>query len=368
MASLELLHLTKRFEARGRPVVTALQDLTLSLSAGELLVLAGPSGCGKTTTLRLVAGLDEPSFGEVRLEGRRLNEVPPGDRDVALAFQTPALYPHLTAADNLALGLRVRGLAEAEIRERVREVVEVLELESCLQRLPGQLSGGESQRVALGKALARRPRLLLLDEPLSNLDAPMRFSLRLMIARIQRHFGLTMIYVTHDQAEAMVLGHRVAVLRQGVLQQVAPPGDLYRTPANTFVAQFFGSPPMNLLAGTLRCSPGACTLSAPGMEVPLTGADPTVLAALAGRSVLFGFRPEALVAIEPASSEPALPLTVEFVQVLGPETHVCFQLGPHRLLARMTSGEFAGRSGEQVRARLNARDAVFFDPQTGLRL
>jgi ABC-type sugar transport system ATPase subunit len=302
------------------------------------------------------------------LEGRRLNEVPPGDRDVALAFQIPALYPHLTAADNLALGLRVRGLPETEIRQRVREVAEVLELEACLERLPGQLSGGESQRVALGKALARRPRLVLLDEPLSNLDAPMRFSLRLLIARIQRHFGLTMVYVTHDQAEAMVLGHRVAVLRQGVLQQVATPGDLYRTPANTFVAQFFGSPPMNLLAGTLRSAPSAFALSSPEVQVPLTGADPALMAAFAGRPVLLGFRPEALVPSESASSEPTLPLTVEFVHHLGPETHVCFQLGPHRLLARMNSGAFARRSGEQVRVRFNAREAVFFDPQTGLRL
>ncbi len=228
--------------------VTAVAAIDLEVRAGELMVLVGPSGCGKSTLLRLIAGLEEPTVGEVWIGGRCVDDVAPGDRDVAMVFQSYALYPHMTVAQNLGFGLRVRGASRAEIGERVGRTAEVLGLEELLSRRPGQLSGGQQQRVALGRAMARDPGVFLFDEPLSNLDAGLRLRTRDEIAALHRRLGTTMIFVTHDQVEALSLGQRVAVMDEGRLQQVGTPDEIYRRPGNLFVAGFVGSPPINRLA------------------------------------------------------------------------------------------------------------------------
>ena len=251
MARLVLENVSKRFAGPRRESVGAVSRLCLAVQDREFLVIVGPSGCGKTTTLRLIAGLERPDEGEIWLDGKPLAGVPPRDRDVAMVFQTHALLPHLTVFENLAFGLMLRRFPKEEIARRVRAAAETLNLAPLLERKPPALSGGECQRVALGRALVRQPLVFLFDEPLSNLDAPMRLLLRSEIAALRRRAGAMMIYVTHDQAEAMALADRVAVMKDGALQQTAAPLELYRRPANRFVAGFMGSPPMNFFQGTL---------------------------------------------------------------------------------------------------------------------
>ena len=245
MAQVVIEHLTKVFAGESGEPVRAVDGLSLVVEDREFLVLVGPSGCGKTTTLRLIAGLEEPTHGTISIGGRPVTNLPPKARDVAMVFQNPALYPHMTAYDNIAFGLTLRKCPKAEIQRRVMEAAELLGLNGCLPRRPQELSGGQRQRVAIGRAIVRRPALFLFDEPLSNLDAPLRAQMREEIARLHTQLGATMIYVTHDQVEAMTLGGRVAVLQAGVLQQVGPPVELYRHPANAFVARFIGALPMN---------------------------------------------------------------------------------------------------------------------------
>jgi multiple sugar transport system ATP-binding protein len=242
MAPITFEHVTKRFDD-----TTAVDDLNIEVEDGEFLVLVGPSGCGKTTALRMLAGLEEISGGRILIGDRVVNHVAPGARDVAMVFQSYALYPHMTIYDNLAFSLRNRKLPKAEIQRRVNDAAEILELESLLKRKPRQLSGGQRQRVALGRAIVREPAAYLMDEPLSNLDAALRVQTRAEILKLQRRLGTTTIYVTHDQIEAMTMGDRIAVMRLGVLQQIGTPQGLYHSPVNTFVAQFIGSPAMNLL-------------------------------------------------------------------------------------------------------------------------
>ncbi|MGI8576739.1 MAG: ABC transporter ATP-binding protein [Nocardioidaceae bacterium] len=248
MASIALSHVGKVYEDGTR----AVSGLDIDIEDGQFLVFVGPSGCGKTTALRMVAGLETISEGEVKIGERVVNNVPPRDRDVAMVFQSYALYPHLTVRDNIAFGLQLRKMPKPEIRRRVEEAAEVLGLSEFLDRKPRNLSGGQRQRVAMGRAIVRQPQAFLMDEPLSNLDAKLRVQMRAEIGRLQRDLKVTTIYVTHDQTEAMTLGHRVAVIKKGVLQQIAPPQTLYDHPDNLFVAGFIGSPAMNFLAGTLR--------------------------------------------------------------------------------------------------------------------
>jgi multiple sugar transport system ATP-binding protein len=305
----------------------AVRDLDLTIHDGEFLVLVGPSGCGKTTALRMVAGLEEITSGELRIGDRVVNDLPSRQRDVAMVFQSYALYPHLSVAENIGFGLKLRKVDKAEIRRRVESAARVLGLEDLLDRKPRNLSGGQRQRVAMGRAIVREPQVFLMDEPLSNLDAKLRVQMRAEIARIQRDLQVTTVYVTHDQVEAMTLGHRVAVMRKGVLQQVDAPQVLYDRPVNLFVAGFIGSPAMNLLDGRVEANGTevAVVLGSQRLSVP-----PTVLSARpslrehVGRPVVVGIRPEDMedASLVAADADRALTATVDLVEAMGSDLMV----------------------------------------------
>jgi multiple sugar transport system ATP-binding protein len=291
MAQIELVHLSKVY---GNDV-TAVRDLNLDVAEGEFMVLVGPSGCGKTTALRMIAGLEEITGGEIRIEGRVVNDLAPRDRDIAMVFQNYALYPHKNVYENLAFGLRMRKVPKAEQKQRVEEIARILGLGDMLHRRPAQLSGGQRQRVAMGRAIVREPKAFLMDEPLSNLDAKLRVQMRAEIARIQQALKVTTVYVTHDQVEAMTMGHRVAVMRDGELQQVDTPQRLYDAPVNLFVASFVGSPPMNLFEAAVERDNGrlVCKVGDTELELPAdVDAERPSLANYAGRRVAVGIRPE----------------------------------------------------------------------------
>jgi multiple sugar transport system ATP-binding protein len=291
MAAIELVHLSKVY---GNDV-TAVRDLNLEVAEGEFMVLVGPSGCGKTTALRMIAGLEEITAGEIRIEGKVVNDLPPRDRDIAMVFQNYALYPHKNVYENLAFGLRMRKVPKEEQKRRVEEIARILGLGDMLTRRPAQLSGGQRQRVAMGRAIVREPKAFLMDEPLSNLDAKLRVQMRAEIARIQQALKVTTVYVTHDQVEAMTMGHRVAVMRDGKLQQVDTPQRLYDAPANLFVASFVGSPPMNLFEAAVEHDNGrlVCHIDDTELELPAdVSSERPSLAKYAGRCVAIGIRPE----------------------------------------------------------------------------
>ena len=324
---------------------TAVDALTCTVADGEFMVLVGPSGCGKTTALRMVAGLEEPTSGAIAIGGEVVNGVSPRDRDIAMVFQNYALYPHKTVLQNLAFGLRQHKVPNAEIAERVREVSSLLTLDELLDRKPAQLSGGQRQRVAMGRALARSPRVYLLDEPLSNLDAQLRTQLRADLKQLHQRFSTTTIYVTHDQVEAMTLGDRIAVMSDGKLLQLGTPQEIYRRPANVFVAGFIGSPPMNLLSASAtggRVRAGDLELEVPG--------------APSGELVV-GVRPEALRLVTGATGEQALQVRAEVVELLGHETIVYGSIRGHRVATASTGAGIPALSSGRatVIARLDAR-------------
>ncbi|MCF2528507.1 ABC transporter ATP-binding protein [Yinghuangia soli] len=379
----------------------AVESLDLAVAHGEFLVLVGPSGCGKTTALRMVAGLEDVSEGTISIGDRVVNQVPSRDRDVAMVFQSYALYPHLNVRDNIGFGLRLRKLPKAEIRRRVDEAARTLGLEEHLARKPRQLSGGQRQRVAMGRAIVREPQAFLMDEPLSNLDAKLRVQMRAQIARLTRELGVTTLYVTHDQVEAMTLGDRVAVMRKGVLQQVAPPQELYDHPVNLFVAGFIGSPAMNLLTGRLeQAEDGGLTVHLGGqhLAVPAELLDRRpALRAYADRQVIVGIRPEDLYDAADESGEPPagtlLRADADLVESMGSEVHVHVRLDVPpavtddvRELAEDAGAadqvpdpgtaqtEVVARFGPRTRVREGDTAALrvavermhFFDPGTGL--
>jgi multiple sugar transport system ATP-binding protein len=326
MATVVLEQLTKVYD-NGHVGVRALD---LDIADGEFLVLVGPSGCGKSTALRMVAGLEDITDGVLRIGDRAVNDLPPKDRDVAMVFQNYALYPHMTVAQNIGFALKLQGMRREEIAKRVRAAAQTLQLDEWLDRKPGQLSGGQRQRVAMGRAIVRNPSVFLMDEPLSNLDAKLRVQVRAEIARLQRELKTTTLYVTHDQVEAMTMGDRVAVLRDGSLQQVAEPEVLYAEPLNIFVAAFIGSPSMNLLQGHLALSgDGAVvTLGEESLELPASVlSERPALRAHDGRDVIVGIRPEALAdaSLEQAPEGRRMRAEVELREALGAEVmlHVC---------------------------------------------
>ncbi|HEX3784999.1 MAG TPA: sn-glycerol-3-phosphate ABC transporter ATP-binding protein UgpC [Pseudonocardiaceae bacterium] len=376
----------------------AVDDLNLEIQDGEFLVLVGPSGCGKTTALRIIAGLEDISEGNVLIGQKVVNRVPSRDRDVAMVFQSYALYPHLNVFDNIAFGLTLRKLPKAEIKRRVNEVAKVLELSEHLTRKPKNLSGGQRQRVAMGRAIVREPEAFLMDEPLSNLDAKLRVQMRAQIARIQRDLGVTTVYVTHDQTEAMTLGDRVAVMKRGVLQQVGPPQELYDRPVNLFVAGFIGSPGMNFLTGVLEAdSDGAlwALLKSQRLRLPDSVLHRrSALKDYVGKEVVIGIRPEDMEDAEIVGAEPGLTLraTADLVEAMGSDVLVHFPIearpvvtddtkelaeetgmigasGAHQPGVTTLVGRFSPRTrvfeGQPVVVRVDTARLHFFDPGTG---
>jgi multiple sugar transport system ATP-binding protein len=364
MATVQLTHLHKAYPASGSTgAFTAVKDLNLEIAAGEFMVLVGPSGCGKSTTLRMIAGLEEITGGTIRIDGRVVNDVPPKDRDIAMVFQNYALYPHMTVFANMAFGLTLQKRPPAEIAARVREAAALLGLEPLLDRLPKALSGGQRQRVAVGRAIVRQPKVFLFDEPLSNLDAKMRIQMRAEISRLHDRLGATMIYVTHDQVEAMTMGDRICVMHDGELQQVAAPLTLYHQPANAYVAGFIGSPPMNLLSGTWQRHTEAGTFAAAGLTLPF----PSALRgpATAG-PILLGLRPEDIAA-EPLPGHVPLVVRLELAEPMGAETHLHLRAGEQSLVARVRSEQLFHQTSE-LTMHLNLAKARFFDLTTGQAL
>src|SRR4051812_29228087 len=327
MSRIELDSVTKVY-GNG---VTAVDEVALDIADGEFMVLVGPSGCGKSTLLRMIAGLEEVTIGSILIGERDVTEMPPQKRDIAMVFQDYALYPHMSVRDTLAYGLKLKRMPKTEWQRRVAEVAKTLGLDALLERKPAKLSGGQRQRVAMGRAIVREPQAFLMDEPLSNLDAKLRVQMRAEIARIQRDLGVTTIYVTHDQTEAMTLGHRVAVMKKGELQQVAPPQELYDRPANLFVAGFIGSPAMNLLRGELSGTEGDLRLSVGGQELRV-GAEVLeqrpALRDYIGRAVAVGIRPEDMedAGLSEAAEGSRLTSRAELVEAMGSDVLVHFTI------------------------------------------
>ncbi len=340
----------------------AVEGATFEVTDGELLVLVGPSGCGKSTLLRMIAGLESITSGTLRIGERTVNDVAPSERDIAMVFQNYALYPHMTVAQNLGFALKLRGLSRDQIDVRVREAAQTLELEPLLERKPAVLSGGQRQRVALGRALVRQPQVFLLDEPLSNLDAKLRLSMRVEIARLHRQLGATMVYVTHDQIEAMTLGQRIVVLKDGVIQQIDTPMALYRAPANLFVATFVGSPAMNIVPGRLQRDNGLWLEIDAGARIPLGMT--SVPDAWIGQDIQLGLRPEAL---HPArNGEASFDAQVEVVEPVGNEVFVNLRLGQHALVARFDADTLPV-VGASIALGIQPDAMHVFDPATGKR-
>jgi multiple sugar transport system ATP-binding protein len=346
----------------------AVHGATFEVSDGELVVLVGPSGSGKSTLLRMVAGLESITTGRLYIGDRLVNGVPPQDRDIAMVFQSYALYPHMSVYDNLAFGLRLRNVARAEIEKRVRGAAALLGIEGVLNKKPRQLSGGQRQRVAVGRAIVRQPQVFLFDEPLSNLDAKLRVQMRTEIAALHHRLGATMIYVTHDQVEAMTLGQRIVVLHEGRIQQIDTPLSLYNQPANRFVAGFIGSPAMNFLRGRVARVDGLrLVIADSGLELRLPDGCADTLAAQVGGEVEVGFRPESVHAARgrPAEAELAqLPLIVDVLEPLGNEIFVHAHAGATRITARVPPQPLPG-PGEPIALSVDLSRLHFFDVVTG---
>jgi multiple sugar transport system ATP-binding protein len=346
---------------------TVIRKLSLDVRDREFMVLVGPSGCGKSTLLRMVAGLEEVSGGAISIGERVVNDVAPKDRDIAFVFQNYALYPHMTVRQNLEFGLRIRKMPPAEIARLVQEAAQTLGIEPYLERKPKALSGGQRQRVAVGRAIVRKPAVFLFDEPLSNLDAKLRVQMRAEIKRLQARLETTTIYVTHDQVEAMTMGHRIAVLKDGDLQQVGTPIEVYDRPANLFVAQFIGSPPMNFLGAEL--ADGGRTLRGAAFAIPVPAAWQAAAAASAGRRVNVGIRPEHV--LEPARAargqSAPLELIVEIVETLGDELVVHGRIGDDLLVWKQDPHRPAAL-GDRIQVQVELDAVHLFDAQTEQRL
>jgi multiple sugar transport system ATP-binding protein len=356
MAQVLLKDLNKKYDE-----VHAVKDVNLHIRDKEFIVLVGPSGCGKSTTLRMVAGLEEITAGEIAIGDRVVNDLPPKDRDIAMVFQNYALYPHMTVYDNMAFGLKMRKFPKAEIQKRVGEAAEILGIHDLLKRKPRQLSGGQRQRVAVGRAIVRHPQVFLFDEPLSNLDAKLRVQMRVELKRLHDRLETTAIYVTHDQVEAMTLGDRVVVMRDGWIQQVGEPLELYTRPSNRFVAGFIGSPAMNFADVTIQGSDGSMAAQGTGLKIGVPPAAAGRLAAYKGQRVTLGVRPEDLrLASGADQSAYVIDAVVDVVEPLGSEILLDVKAGPNSLVARVEP-TVRLKVHDTVRLAVNPERLHFFD-------
>ena len=364
MARIRLENIRKVYDRN----VVAVQDATFEVEEGEFVVLVGPSGCGKSTMLRMIAGLESITQGSLYIDNRIVNGVPPRDRDVAMVFQNYVLYPHMSVFDNMAFGLKLRGYSKEEMNRRVQEAAELLGVEPILNRKPEQLSGGQRQRVAVGRAIVRKPRMFLFDEPLSNLDAGLRGKMRAEISRLHTRLGTTMIYVTHDQVEAMTMGDRIVVLDRGRIQQIDAPLALYRRPANRFVAGFIGNPAMNFMEGRIVEKEGGPAFEAEGetLLIPLREPDHAAIESCIGQAVTLGIRPEDIQVS--SGTPPAYPayeadFLLDVVEPMGHEAFLCARVGKQDIRARIAS-QTLPKAGRSVRLALNLKKLYFFDRTT----
>jgi multiple sugar transport system ATP-binding protein len=364
MASVVLKKLTKDFKS-----VIAVSNMNLEIKDKEFLVLVGPSGCGKTTALRMIAGLEEVSSGEILIDNLLVNDISPKDRDIAMVFQNYALYPHMSVYDNMAFGLKLRRVPKLEIRRRVQETAGLLGLEKLLDRKPKQLSGGQRQRVALGRAIVREPKVFLMDEPLSNLDAKLRVQTRAELIKLHRRLGITTIYVTHDQVEAMTMGDRIVVMKDGVVQQVDSPIGLYNKPTNMFVAGFIGTPSMNFVDATLEKQDGRFVVNAGSFKVMIpqnkNGQD---FDKYVGKSLVFGIRPEDifdknLAGIVTPTEENTIKATIDVIEHMGPTVIMYLTCGKHSMLATIDA-ETRGKEEHEIELVLDMDKTHLFDKKT----
>ena len=369
MSFLKITNLRKSYGS-----LEILKDINLEIEEGGFLVLVGPSGCGKSTLLNTIAGLETITSGEISIDGRAVNGLHPSKRDIAMVFQSYALYPNMTVAGNIAFGMEMRGVPKAERDKAVAEVAKTLQISHLLDRKPSQLSGGQRQRVAMGRALVRNPQVFLFDEPLSNLDAKLRVDMRTEIKRLHQSMKTTIVYVTHDQIEAMTLATQIAVLRDGVLQQFGTPHEIYNNPANVFVADFMGSPAMNLIPARIEMNGGgvAVVMSRDGSQpLHLKVANDSKLSVHAGREVIFGLRPEAITDVTGADRTSGRVVNaecqVEVVEPAGADTYVVTRLGGREVIGRMRS-DLHVAPHSTVPFAFNMDKAVFFDPKSELRI
>ena len=364
MAGLSLRHINKRFSDQ----FEAVKDFNLDIQDREFLILVGPSGCGKSTTLRMIAGLEEPTSGEIWIGDKMVNDVEAKDRDVAMVFQNFALYPYKSVYDNLAFGLKMRKVSKGEIKKKVAEVARILDLENLLDRKPRQLSGGQRQRVAMGRAMVRNPKVFLMDEPLSNLDAKLRGQMRSELSRLHKKLEATIVYVTHDQTEAMTLGSRIVVMKDGEIQQVDTPQVLYNEPCNQFVAGFIGSPQMNFMDVACQLSEvrSCLLLGDTELELPVEKAARLAKAGVDGETVTLGIRPEHVEAVrmDEAIGEGQLAATVSVYEMLGAEAYLEMDVNGQILTARVDAATPV-RVGDTVSVTLNMEKVHIFDKKTG---
>ncbi len=362
MSSVILKNVVKRYGS-----VTAVDNLSIEIQDREFAVLVGSSGCGKTTALRMIAGLETVTSGEILIGDTRVNDLAPKDRDIAMVFQNYALYPHMNVRDNMGFGLKIRKFSKEEIDSRVEEAADILGIQDLLERKPKELSGGQRQRVAVGRAIVRKPKVFLFDEPLSNLDAKLRVAMRAEISKLHRRLGATIIYVTHDQVEAMTMADRIFIMSKATLQQTGAPLEVYKKPSNLFVAGFIGSPAMNFIEVTLASENGAIYIDAEGFRVQAPESFNTHLEPYIGRSVIFGVRPEDISAHDPAMSgneQNTLTAHADVVETLGSEIFVYLTCGAHSIVARMAVPERPPTVGETLEVDITMSKTHIFDKET----
>ncbi len=361
MASLSLKNICKVYPNG----FEAVKNFNLEIADKEFIIFVGPSGCGKSTTLRMIAGLEDISSGELKIGDRIVNDVEPKDRDIAMVFQNYALYPHMTVYDNMAFGLKLRKVPKDEIDKMVKEAAKILDLTQLLDRKPKALSGGQRQRVAMGRAIVRNPKVFLMDEPLSNLDAKLRVQMRIEIAKLHQRLGTTIIYVTHDQTEAMTLGTRIVVMKDGVVQQVDTPQNLYEKPGNLFVAGFMGSPQMNFLDAVVKVNGSNVALEVAGQNIPLPASKAAKLTAYDGKTVTMGIRPEDVYDDEQslADAKVVFTSTIRVYELLGAEVFLYFDLGEFPITARVDPRTTA-RPGDTVKFTFDVEKIHVFDKET----
>jgi len=363
MAEVILKNVSKTFPGNVQAVI----DVNLTVKDKQFLVLVGPSGCGKSTTLRMVAGLEEITKGEISIGDRIVNDIPPKDRDIAMVFQNYALYPHMSTYENMAFGLKLRRYPKAEIEHRVNEAAEILGIKELLGRRPKALSGGQRQRVAVGRAIVRKPKVFLFDEPLSNLDAKLRVQMRTELSKLHTRLQATMIYVTHDQTEAMTMGDRIVVMKDGLIQQVADPITLYDHPANRFVAGFIGSPPMNFMEGKIIKKEGRFYFDEGRFQVKIVEEICEKISGFEGREIVFGIRPENIhdkLFIPDALPENTIKATVEVVEPMGSEVFLYLNTGAHNFIARVDAHDQA-QVNEELELVLDMAKTQFFEKEKG---